>query len=611
MAAYFWVAKYSSWSGPTGAGTEASPFLGALALRNAFGGTISSAGGHVITFMGEYGPVTVQEINEDFANQNKTITQQLTSQWPYAGPGATCQGGIIFGTSGGNASNCKDNTFRFRGDPATIPYHIDARGATTNAGRMQAALIIQGNRNRVEGIRIAQPNWDWIGGGSGRVPATVISAASLLAHESSFENFGLLMLGWGCQIDSGTTEGYETEALSWGSNAFGRASFRIELSMLDAPANSGSSLTYIQNTYSYGMADGPQIHFNGGQVNGGLAYPMRLMPEAGARAYIRWNRVGELRWGDTATSPAINNASQHGNHLNMLSGYWERGDARIYGNETWGFCQDSIEVIGANHKIHDNWIHDLTPTFSDGQTILYWTNTASAWAQVSGGVVGSGIKLGLGGSNGGSEGELTGTVWPSLGVASVSGYLTAAFRNQAFRNLCENNTQDVIAGISTNGSNGCIISSNEVINFGRGIFINRTSAPATEVKAHWVTNNYCRVRNAGLQQSSYTVLWMYNNIFNATTDYNCAGSTNHTIIGANNRFVNNTTNLGTGIVNLMTGTTTGAADYTEKVGPTSGGNCAAAGSLAGLLDARASCVLKDMRGRPWGNGAIPVGPYKL
>lgn len=608
MAAYFWVSKApGGWSGPTGAGTESSPFLGAIGLRNAFNaGTISAAGGHVITFMGEYGPVLLAEIAADFPNTMKGITEVLTNAWPKVGPEtpASCQGGIIFGNANGNSSNCKDNVFKWRGG---LPYHVDARGATTNAQRMSAAVYIQGNRNRSEGLRMAQPDWDWIGGGTGRVPATVVGAASFLAHESSYENFGLVMHGWGCQIDAGTTEGAEQESTSWGSDAFGRTSFRIVLSMFDSAANAPSSLTYIQNTYSYGMSDGPQIVFDGGQVDGTPGnFPQRFYPAAGARAYNRWNRVGGLRWGDRLTTPLVNNTNQHGNMLNMASGWWERGAAAVYGNECWGFCQDTIEVIGGNHDVYDNWIHDISPGFAPGANILYWTNSGGNWVQSSGVVTGSGIKLGLGSY----EGQLPGTVWPSLGTFTNDfGYEVPAFRNRCFRNLVENNTQNVGA-IVTNGSNGAIIHGNEIIDFGGGIYLNRTGAPATDVLAHWVSNNYVQARQYALLGTAYTTGWFHNNIFDgATSDFYWFGATNHTLLGTTNRFVNNNPIYGTSPTNLLQNTLTGAADYTQKVGPTPGGNSANAGSWQGVLGARAQCVLRDKRGRSWGS-SMAVGPYR-
>jgi hypothetical protein len=603
MAVYYWVSKAGGWAGPTGAGTESSPFLGAIGLRNAFNaGTISATGGHTIIFMGEYGPVLGAEIWADFPNSLKLITDPLTSTWPVVGPedAVNRQGGIIFGNANGNSSNCKDNIFKFRGD---FPYHIDARGATTNAQRMKAALYIQGNRNRIEGpLRIAQPNWDWIGGGSGRVPASVIGAGAILAHESSYENFGVVMHGWGCQMDGVTPNAM----LSWGADSFGRTSFRIVLSMLDAPANSGGSLTYIQNTDSYGCSDGPQIVFDGGQVNGGL-FETRFMPEAGARAYVRWNRMRGLRWGDSASTPLVNNSNVHGNMLNMANGAWTKGDARIYGNECSGFCQDTIETIAQNVKIHDNYIHDINPGYVSGATILHWTNTAGAWAQVPNAVLGSGIKCGLGGL----EGQLTGTVWPSLGVVGGDPYRTSAFRVQVFRNLIENNSQDGMQGIATNGNNGTIIHANEIINFGRGISLVRTGVSGSDIQAHWVSNNYVRSRDNAFSGFTNTTAWLYNNIFNGNLDFNWSGATGgHTIIGANNRFVNNTTNFGTGPVNLLTGTTTGAANYTEKVGPTAGGNCAAAGSWQGIVGARNQFTLRDLRGSAWLPSRLPAGPYR-
>lgn len=161
MAVKYWVSKSGGWTGPTGDGTETSPYYGALGCANAHGAGISP--GDTVIFMGEYGPVLLAEIAADFSNSTKAITDPLTRETFWT----NVQGGIIFGNRYDGSSTARDITYQFRGD---YDWHIDARGATTNAQRMLAALCIQGVRNTVEDLRIASPDWDWVD--NARVPSS-------------------------------------------------------------------------------------------------------------------------------------------------------------------------------------------------------------------------------------------------------------------------------------------------------------------------------------------------------------------------------------------------------------------------------------------------------
>jgi hypothetical protein len=463
---------------------------------------------------------------------------------------------------------------------------------------MRAALCIQGPNNVVDGVRIAQPDWNYIA--SGRVtPATAITSA--YAAESSVENLGVYMFGgWGCKVQNSTV---------WGSDAFGGPGVRIELAMLDT-VSQPSSLTEIRDNLIYGQYKSAEIIFNGGLFDGGLSYPARFTPASGARAYIRYNRLTGTRWGDTAATPVINNSINHAGHT-TITGIWLNGEAAIYGNDVSGDCQDACEIIGVNMLVAENYIHDILPGYPGSTTYTYWYNNAGTWATTTALPIGQGIKLGLSGY----DGFANSTPWPSLGsLASASNlYQVAGLRNRAHRNRiagqpCTNNNP----AISNNAANGCIITANEITDWDYGISVNRGGRAIGEVLETFVANNYIGGRRVGFNPSTYHEIYLYNNIIvgppsGSFGDIVCGGA-GVNLRGSNNRIVNNRVTLN-GATNLMTGNTTGSADYTLGVGPTLGGNCANSGSWNGLYGARASSALLNFLGHSWGN-SVPVGPRK-
>lgn len=602
---WYWVSKApGGWSGSRGAGTATSPFDGALGVQAAFtAGTILP--GDTVTMM-PYGPVLHAEILADFPNTARTITQHLThpgfSAIGTANGWDSTSGGITWGNKYSGASNCRDITFEFQGD---YEWHIDARGATTNAGRMRAGLVINGPRNTVRGLRMASPNWCWITTPStpGRVEPTG-SLNSTYAAESSAENYGLVMNGgWGCKVIGGTF---------WGSDAFGRQPVWIRFVMLDT-ASQADTEARVEGIYAYGGYYGISAFPDSTNVDVGRTGYDRFNPEAGAGLVIYNNRLGTCRWGDTATTPVYNNAMNHAGHISAQTMQWVRGYARIHGNETWGDCQDSIEMVGANYDCYDNDVHDLCPLYGGGATYTRWYNNAGTWDTTTASPSGEGIIT----KNSTENGSIAGLVWPFIGTVSSASSGLPAYRCRIYRNRIRDFViSGTSGGIVTHGINGALIHANELTNMIRGIKLSGASAPAADNMAYHLTSNYVKVRSGGIAVdiSHRSSIWMYNNIFDSTGgggyDISMANAANlATLQGSNNRLVTNTVSLGAAGVNNLTGTTTGSAAYTEGVGPTAGGNCASSGSWQGVTGAKAICALRDLNGEAF-SGTVPVGPYK-
>lgn len=599
VGTFYVVPRFGGWNGSTANnGSESSPYLHWWHVRAAMtAGDISP--GSTIIYMGEYGPVTLAELTatDTWGQDIATITQALT--WVNGSQLVTAsnrQGGIVLGSSYTGSSNCRDMLIQFRGpqNALTGSYHIDGRGATTNAQRIRALMTIQGPRNRVEGLQGAQPDWNWMN--TGRGVGQGLAGVGTYAQESSAENYGLIFWGgWGCQA-------YNCRV--WGSNAFGRSGIEIRLAMLDT-ASQAASQSLIDQCDTWGQDRGQWIQLDGGLINGGLAFPQRFMPAAGAGAEIRNGRAWDSRWGDNLVTTAVNNSMFHGGHVQLGAGNWLLGPARISRMQTWGMCQDSIELVTGNAEVVDCEIGDLNPTWTIGGNFDRWVNSAGTWTLSANAVIGSGIKLGLGGV----EGDLLGGTWPTLGVITGSSNLPA-YRCRALRNSIRTTTgQPGAAGISTNGSNGTIIACNEMTGFDKSIIIAQTGLGAGDDQQHWVAHNYGDAGGICIDIVGNQNLWLWNNIFKgAGTDLSAFNALGGTIRGGNNRLVNGTSSYNL-VTNAMRGNTSGAANYTAGIGPTVGGNCDTAGSWEGVFGAASSGVLRDKRGRAWGS-AVPVGPYK-
>jgi hypothetical protein len=603
MAVKYWVSKApGGWSGSRGAGTETSPYDGALGVQAAIGSGISP--GDTVIFMGEYGPVLVAEINADFPQTaGIAIGSPLVNpSFGAAHASLTNAGGIVWGDSYDGTSgtkDCRDITFQFRGD---YPYHIDARGATgVTANRMRAGLWINGVRNTVDGLRLAAPNWNYID--TGRVtPATALT--STYAAESSIENMGLVMNGaWGCAVRNCTL---------WGSDAFGREVLFIRHVFIDT-ANQVDATTIVENnTISGGYYN---VYIGADPTNYSGVYPARATPDPTYTFIMRNNRIGQARWGDTATTPVINNSMNHAGQLsvqNILNVY---SQMLIYDNDITGDCQDAIELVAVGVSFYDNYVHDICTNYAGGLNYTYWYNNAGSWATTTGSTQGNGIKVGWG-----QTGTITGAVWPSLGAVGTGAYVIPGNRHKVYRNRFIN-IMSPGASINLNSAPGSIIACNEIYSSGsgsagQGINSNRALSAATDVLPYFIVNNYIQTRpgGIGINATQYNQLWLYNNIVNSgaggtdVSTFNATAVTN--LYGGNNRFAGaSTVNLGSFGVNNMTGNTTGAANYTIGLGPTAGGNCATQGSWEGIFGARSIATLRDLSGSAF-NGTVPVGPYK-
>jgi hypothetical protein len=586
MAIKYWVSKApGGWSGSRGAGTESSPYDGALGVRTAIAaGDI--APNDTVIFMGEYGPVLHAEILADFPNTAVAINAAISQPSFGATNWLITSGGIVWGDRYDGSSKCRDITFLWRGD---IPWHIDARGATTNAGRMRAALCIQGVRNTVDGLRIAAPDWNWIDTtrGAGQfLPSTGV----VYPAESSFENHGLVMQGaWGCQVRNSTC---------WGSNAFGQIALYIRHAHFDTTSQPDSQ-TIVEDNYCYGSYTGIYCGIDNNNINGGLAFPARTTPAAGANLYVRNNIVTGCRWGDRATTPVINNAMYHAGPIAVQTSSWLKGNCWVYGNTVSGDCQDGIEAQASNVHIFENIIQDINPLYPGSTTFDRWYDNAGTWAVTSLAAINSSIKLGLTGS----DGSVPTSPWPSLGTAGGS-FLLPAFRNYAYRNIIRRVNGDGSA-ITANGSNGMVVANNEISD-AYGISLGGIDGSAT--RSHWCANNYVQSKGAAITVGNASTTFLYNNIANGATVDITAPTAPATIYGGNNRLVNNTTFF-TGSTNNMRANTTGAAAYTVGVGPTAGGNCADTGSWEGIFGAKCTAVLRDLTGSAY-RGTVPVGPRK-
>lgn len=585
MATKYWIAKNSSWSGPTGAGDENSPYLGAIAVRTAIGAAAIVAG-DTIVFMGEYGPVLLAELLADWAigTTFQTITTPVTYTATLPAPTDTTnfRGGILFGTSAGFASNIAGMHFVFRGD--NHDWHIDARGAASAAQRMQAAITFQGCNVDVTGLRVAAPNWDYTVT-SGRVPASNTS----YAYDVSRENMGLIM--WGgvnCIIDGVTC---------WGSDLWcPRACYVAWNATAANSASADGGLSEVKNSVFYGAATCFEYAAEGFLVNGGLSYPERIEYGVGATVDIHDNIAHGATWG----TGGVNQAWYVGGPMSVQSMSGFGSVIYVRRNEVYGNCQDGLQVIGIGVDVCDNYVHDLNPgkTPSDTFTRYNWDGTA-VWATTSQGYIGDGIKLGLSGY----DNTAPSATWLTLGT-SGGNFNVDQLRNACYRNRVINPCN---YGITTNGSSGMLIMFNEVYGGYRGLSIG--SVAVGDQGQFYVANNYLQGSDRGCEINNRSTVYAYNNIFRSPGyDLGAAAATGSSIYGDNNIFWNNLSTFGT-TVNNLTNTITVAAAYTPLVGPTAGGNCDGTGRPYGLEGARSPTrVLRDVGRNIVPSTTPPIGP---
>ncbi|MEY5098883.1 MAG: hypothetical protein RJA36_1602 [Pseudomonadota bacterium] len=589
MGVKYWVAKSGGWSGPTGLGTEASPYLGAIAVRNALGTGIVA--GDTVIFMGEYGPVLLAEIVADFGiGSNYTISTAITRTSNFPAPGnVACRGGVLFGTQSGSGSNCVGVTFEFRGP---YPWHIDARGATTNAERMMAALCVQGSGNTVRGLRVAAPNWNYIAAGR-------IAGVGTFADEASWENFGLLM--WGAV--GSTTE----DCVGWGSNGWGRSAIHIAYSTTSSQAI-GATTTRVRRNEGYGAMNGVYIEANSTLLAGDGSQRAHYAPAAGSVISATDNKGHDCRWGDNLATPAVNNALYHGNGM-LLTNFIGSGSLiESRWNEIYGTCQDGHECIGSNIMVADLYVHDLNPGKTQADTFDRWVNSAGTWTLASNPIIGDAIKLGLLGY----AGNVSDEVWlAALGTPAGSQNIDSA-RNLCLRNRVVNTTG---YGITCNGSHGMVIAANEILNSDVGVNVRDYGATNAEGQ-NFLLNNYLNGRTSGLQMFGYGRVYAYNNIFDGPNAAGGAikmvGAAAAKLYGSKNLARHGQITVSGSNQNLLTDTITSSTmDYVAGVGPTVGGNCDGAGNWLGIVGARVPAAWRDINNRKWRATRVPLGPRGL
>lgn len=584
MAVKYWVSKAGGWSGPTGAGTESSPYMGAIAVRSALGSGAINPGDTVI-FMGEYGPVLLAELNADWPiGSAYTISSAINTAAAYPAPTDTVnfRGGILFGTHSNTTSNANEVEFNFRGDG----WHIDARGGNAASKRMVAGITVQCYKPNITGLRVAAPDWDYtITGGR-------VAPSGLYAENVSHENIGLQL--WG------SVGGVLNDVVCWGSNAFSPYACYVGYSTTVGQTASGDdTLTEIKNSEFYGAASNLEV------IAAGVLVPTGTVPDRlrfGRRAIIDVHhcRSHTARWGDNLATPAVNNALYHGGHfsLQFLGAYGST--LRVRDNESWGTCQDSMQLIGVGLDAYDNYVHDLNPGKTNIDTFTRYYNNAGTWGTTSNAYIGDGIKLGLSGY----DNTVTALNWPALGATGV-GY-GDSLRNAAYRNRVHRATG---YGITMNGSGGGLLVANECFGGYRGCNLGAIAGGLQQQQ--YLVNNYFRGSDSGLVVASRNTAFLHNNILRgdgAGADINSNSTSGVVLYGDRNILHNGTTNLGTATNNL-TNTLSANAAYIEQFGPVPGGNCDGTGNGHGLPGAWSPTrTRRDVARRIFDMGRVPIGP---